>query len=56
MCVPPSIHEHTGWGFMVNTPQHRYTPLYFNFGMVIAPGEMMKQQNREEIIAADDFL
>jgi hypothetical protein len=55
VCVPPSIHEHTGWGFMVNAPQHRYTPLYFNFGMVIAPGEMMNRIG-EEIIAADDFV
>jgi hypothetical protein len=53
--VPPSIHEHTGWGFMVKAPQHRYTPVYFNFGMVIAPGEMMDTIG-EEIIAADTFV
>ena len=29
--VPPSLHEHTGWGFMVKAPEHRYTPIYFNF-------------------------
>jgi hypothetical protein len=40
---------------MVNAPQHRYTPLYFNFGMVIAPGEMLNRIG-EEIIAADDFV
>jgi hypothetical protein len=55
VCVPPSIHEYTGWGFMVKAPEHRYTPLYFNFGMVIAPAEMMSEIG-EEIIAADDFV
>jgi hypothetical protein len=53
--VPPSIHEHTGWGFMVKAPQHRYTPLYFNFGMVIGPEEMMNKIGKE-IVAADDFV
>jgi hypothetical protein len=53
--VPPSIHEHTGWGFMVKATEHRYTPVYFNFGMVIAPAEMMNAIG-EEIIAADDLV
>jgi hypothetical protein len=24
---------------MVKAPEHRYTPVYFNFGMVLAPAE-----------------
>ena len=53
--VPPSIHEHTGWGFMVKAPEHRYTPSYYNFGMVIAPGEMMNAI-ATEIAAAYDLV
>ena len=55
VCVPPSIHEHTGWGFMVKAPEHRYTPVYFNFGMVIAPAALMDKVG-EEIIDADHFV
>ena len=55
VCVPPSIHEHTGWGFMVKAPEHRYTPVYFNFGMVVAPAALMDKVG-EEIIAADHFV
>jgi hypothetical protein len=53
--TPPSTHEHTGWGFMVNAPEHRYTPVYFNFGMVLAPAEIM-QPISAEIAMADDFV
>jgi hypothetical protein len=53
--VPPSIHEYTGWNFMVNAPQHRYTPAYFNFGMVIAPMEIMNKIDKE-IGVADEFV
>jgi hypothetical protein len=54
VCVPPSIHEHTGWGFIVNASQHGYTPI-FNFGAVIALAEMMEKIGAE-ISAADDFV
>jgi hypothetical protein len=53
--TPPSIHEHTGWGFMVNAPEHRYTPVYFNFAMVLAPAEIMNQISAE-IVTAEDFV
>jgi hypothetical protein len=53
--VPPSIHEHTGWEFMVKAPQHRFTPIYYNFGMVIAPGEMMDAIG-STITEADDLV
>jgi hypothetical protein len=36
-------YEHTGWGFMGRHPDFRFTPAYFNFGMVVAPAEMMNK-------------
>jgi hypothetical protein len=53
--TPLSTYEHTGWGFMVNAPEHRYTPVYFNFGMVIAPAEIMNEISAE-IASAEDFV
>lgn len=53
--APSSTHEHTGWGFMINAHQYRYTPVYFNFGMVVAPAELMRRISAE-IITADDFV
>ncbi len=41
--VPEFAHEHTGWGFMGSHPDFRLTPVYFNFGMVMAPAEMMNK-------------
>jgi hypothetical protein len=53
--VPPSVHEHTGWGFMATDPQYRYTPVYFNFGMVLAPREMMEKIS-VEMATADNLV
>ena len=50
-----SKHEHTGWGFMVKAPQHRYTPPYFNFGMVLAPAAMAERIGAE-LVTADQFV
>ena len=47
--------EHTGWGFMATEPHHHFTPPYFNFGMVVAPAEMMEQISAE-MPAADAFV
>ena len=47
--------EHTGWGFMAMEPHHQFTPPYFNFGMVVAPAEIMEQISAE-MPAADDFV
>ena len=53
--VASSKYEHTGWGFMVKAPQHRYTPPYFNFGMVLAPAEMAERIGAE-LVTADNFV
>ena len=50
--APPAIHQHTGWDFMTRA---RYTPVYYNFGMVIAPAAMMAQIS-QEMEAADRFV
>ncbi|MEO6872395.1 MAG: class I SAM-dependent methyltransferase [Chthoniobacterales bacterium] len=53
---PPSFdYEHTGWGFMVQWEILRFTPPYFNFGMVAAPAELMEVISME-IGKADDFV
>ena len=48
-------YEHTGWGFMATHPDYRYTPAYFNFGMVLAPREMMAKISAD-IAAADEVV
>jgi hypothetical protein len=48
-------YEHTGWGFMARHEAHRLTPVYFNFGMVIAPSEMMDKIGAG-IADADKFV
>lgn len=55
--VPPPAfeYEHTGWGFMMNRPVLRYTPAYFNFGMVAAPAALMGIISAE-IEAADNYV
>jgi SAM-dependent methyltransferase len=53
---PPLFeYEHTGWGFMVQREALRFTPPYFNFGMVAAPAGMMEIIS-VEIEKADDFV
>jgi hypothetical protein len=51
--VPPSVHEYTRWKFMREASQPRYTPVYFNFGMVIAPAEMMNKISTEMATAVE---
>jgi hypothetical protein len=55
--TPPPVfeYEHTGWGFMVQREALRFTPPYFNFGMVAAPAGMMETIGAE-IEKADDFV
>lgn len=48
-------YEHTGWGFMVTHQGHRHTPAYFNFGMVMAPSDMMDKISAD-IAAADELV
>jgi hypothetical protein len=50
--VPKAIHEYTGWNFMT---EDQFTPVYFNFGMVLASASAMENLGRE-IIAADHFV
>jgi hypothetical protein len=50
--LPPSIHEYTGWSFMT---KDRMTPVYYNFGMVLMPGNLMEVL-APEMEAADDFV
>jgi len=40
------IHEYTGWGLMGQDVKHRYCPPWFNFGVVIAPREVMERIGR----------
>ena len=54
--APPAFdYEHTGWGFMMSRPVLRYTPVYFNFGMVAAPAALMEIISAE-IEAADNYV
>src|SRR5260370_1822502 len=43
--LPPPIleFEHSGWGIMFNDELSRYSPAYFNSGMVIGTGEAMNR-------------
>lgn len=34
-------HEHTGWGYMDTDPGRRFTPPYFNLGVICAPAEVV---------------
>jgi hypothetical protein len=40
---PPFVCEHTGWGTMSLDPADRYSPPYFNLGMLVAPAEVMAE-------------
>ncbi|MEO7167153.1 MAG: hypothetical protein ABI016_08960 [Chthoniobacterales bacterium] len=53
---PPGFdYQHTGWGFMVRREALRFTPPYFNFGMIAAPAAIMELVSLE-IEKADDFV
>ena len=53
--APDFSYEHTGWGFMGAHPDFRLTPAYFNFGMVVAPRDMMEKIS-SDIAAADKVV
>lgn len=55
IAMPALKDEHTGWGFMTSEAHHRFSPPYFNFGMVVAPAEMMEQISAE-MPTADEFV
>lgn len=50
----PPIHETTGWGILTDDPERRFTPPYFNFGMIVGPYELMDKLNLD-MIQADLF-
>ncbi len=50
--VPPPIHQHTGWDFMT---KNRMTPVYYNFGAVFVPADLMGSL-AAEIEPADNFV
>jgi hypothetical protein len=39
-------YEHTGWGYMSSDERFRYTPPYFNYGVVCAPRGVVTQIGR----------
>jgi hypothetical protein len=42
--LPDLRYEYTGWPyFLTDAPEHRYCPVYFNYGVVCAPAAMMKR-------------
>ena len=43
--VAPAPHtfEHSGWGSMFDIEPYRYSPAYFNGGMVVGPVELMEE-------------
>jgi hypothetical protein len=53
--APDFAHEHTGWGFMGTHGEFRWTPAYFNFGMVVAPIDMMDKISAD-ISKADQIV
>lgn len=36
-------HQHTGWPYMDEDPSRRWTPPYFNFGVLCAPADVMNE-------------
>jgi hypothetical protein len=40
---PRLDYEHTGWGYMLAEPRHRYCPAYFNYGVVAAPAGLLRR-------------
>jgi hypothetical protein len=53
--MPPQRNEHTGWEIMVSDPAYRFTPPYFNFGMVVAPLALMDEISTE-MAPSDEFV
>jgi hypothetical protein len=40
--MPRDRFEHTGYRLLWNLPQHRFGPVYYNFGVVFVPGGYMR--------------
>jgi hypothetical protein len=38
--------EYTGWGLMSHDPEHRFCPAYFNYGIIIAPRNVVEQMGK----------
>jgi hypothetical protein len=55
VALPPLTDEHTGWGVMATSSDHRFTPPYFNFGVVVAPFRLMDKISAE-MARADEFV
>jgi len=43
---PKKIHQYTGWGLMGQAIEHQFCPPWFNFGVVIAPRDIMLRIGR----------
>jgi len=43
---PKLVHQYTGWSLMGQELRHRYCPPWFNFGVVIAPRDVMTEVGR----------
>jgi len=43
---PKKIHQYTGWGLMGQAIEHQFCPPWFNFGVVIAPRDVMLRIGR----------
>jgi hypothetical protein len=39
--LPSDLHQHTGWGTMLNRHDVRFAPIYYNFGVVFVPGHFL---------------
>jgi hypothetical protein len=40
--TPPFMHEHSGWGIMEHSPERRFSPPYFNTGVVLASASILE--------------
>lgn len=45
--LPRDRFQHTGWGTMYDSPEHRFGPAYFNFGVVFVPGTAVSELSAE---------
>lgn len=57
--MPELEFEYTGWGLMSKDPEHRYCPAYFNYGLIIAPREIVAQMGKsfiEDLYIVDEVL
>ena len=57
--LPDEEWEHTGWSLMSTSPEHRYSPVYFNYGVIVAPRmhfEVMNDTFVEDVGHVDAVL